>query len=453
MNSNKLINKGKDFFTKGEVRSVKAKINILYMLFIKGANILMGFFLVPMTLNYVDSEKYGIWMAISSMVCWISFFDIGINNGLKNNLTIALSNGDKALAKKYVSTTYAILCFIFLPLMIIMLSSSPFINWMRVMNLSQESAEGLLATICITIVYFCLNFILSTINVVLMADQRPADSAFRNLIQQAVTLILIFIFTKTTHGSLVNLCICQCISPLIVITLFNFTLFKGRYKEIAPSLRSIDFSVAPQLVKLGLQFFIIQIASIIQYQMINFIILRYYGGTEVTAYSISFKLFSAVNMVWSILTTPLWAAFTEAIAKRDTAWIRRTIKKYLLLLTFFIVGGVILLVASPWIFKIWIGDTIHISFVLSLCVFCYQVICMFNGIFISFINGSGYLKQQSIAALFSPIVFLGCCSLFISLGFPIHFVVVASILSNFYGPLIAPFQTYRIINNLECRHI
>ena len=37
MNSNKLINKGKDFFTKGEVRSVKAKINILYMLFIKGA--------------------------------------------------------------------------------------------------------------------------------------------------------------------------------------------------------------------------------------------------------------------------------------------------------------------------------------------------------------------------------------------------------------------------------
>ena len=78
MNSNKLINKGKDFFTKGEVRSVKAKINILYMLFIKGANILMGFFLVPMTLNYVDSEKYGIWMAISSMVCWISFFDIGI---------------------------------------------------------------------------------------------------------------------------------------------------------------------------------------------------------------------------------------------------------------------------------------------------------------------------------------------------------------------------------------
>ena len=58
--------------------------------------------------------------------------------------------------------------------------------------------------------------------------------------------------------------------------------------------------------------------------MINFIILRYYGGTEVTAYSISFKLFSAVNMVWSILTTPLWAAFTEAIAKRDTAWIRRT---------------------------------------------------------------------------------------------------------------------------------
>jgi hypothetical protein len=51
------------------------------------------------------------------MVVWISFFDIGINNGLRNKLTAALAHNDYNLGRKYVSTTYAILFLIFMPLM------------------------------------------------------------------------------------------------------------------------------------------------------------------------------------------------------------------------------------------------------------------------------------------------------------------------------------------------
>ena len=106
------------FIRKGNSRSVKAKKNILWMLFIKGGNILIGLLLVPLTLGYVDSETYGLWMALSSMVAWIHFFDVGINNGLKNNLAQALAAGEYEKAKVYVSTTYAILCLIFVPLIL-----------------------------------------------------------------------------------------------------------------------------------------------------------------------------------------------------------------------------------------------------------------------------------------------------------------------------------------------
>ena len=58
------INKIKLFFQKGNERSLKAKKNILYMLFIKGGNILIGLLLIPMTLGYVDSETYGLWIAL-----------------------------------------------------------------------------------------------------------------------------------------------------------------------------------------------------------------------------------------------------------------------------------------------------------------------------------------------------------------------------------------------------
>ena len=73
-------------YNQGDNRTVKAKRNILQMLFLKGGTILVGLLLVPLTLNYVDAERYGIWLTLSSMVAWMSFFDIGINNGLKNRL-------------------------------------------------------------------------------------------------------------------------------------------------------------------------------------------------------------------------------------------------------------------------------------------------------------------------------------------------------------------------------
>ena len=162
-----LTKKIKDFLYKGNKRSVKMKKNILLMLFLKGGSILAGLLLIPLTLDYVDSETYGIWMTLSSMVAWIHFFDIGINNGLRNRLTEALANGDFKLGKEYVSTTYAILTFIFIPLMIILLIITPYINWNNLLNLNLKS--NLLIPICIIIIYFCLNFIFSTINTIILA--------------------------------------------------------------------------------------------------------------------------------------------------------------------------------------------------------------------------------------------------------------------------------------------
>lgn len=70
------------FFTKGNERSVNVKKNIVLMILIKGCSILLSLLLVPLTLDYVDNECYGVWLALSSMVVWISFFDIGINEAV-----------------------------------------------------------------------------------------------------------------------------------------------------------------------------------------------------------------------------------------------------------------------------------------------------------------------------------------------------------------------------------
>lgn len=437
------------YYNQGAERSVKAKRNILYMLFIKGANILIGFLLVPITLNYVDSETYGIWMTLSTMIAWISFFDIGINNGLKNKLAEAFVHKDYKLCRKYISTTYAILTLIFSVVMVLLLAVTPYLDWPQILHLPAEYSEVLIYSICILIVYFCLNFVLSTINVILTADQRPADAAFRTFVQQALSLLIIYILTLTTEGSLLNLCLGLCAAPIIVVLLFNITLFQGRYHEISPSFSSIDFCVAPELMGLGVKFFIIQIAGVIQYQLVNFILLRYYGGSSVTEYNIAFKYFSALNMVWTILITPLWVGFTDAIANSDYDWIRKTLKRYLYLYILASFVGLIMLIVSPYIYKLWVGDMVHVEFGISLWTFVYTIAWMLSGIYVSFINGSGKVQLQTYLCLITPIVFLLVALYAVKNGLPFYYIIIASILSNVYGVLIAPIQAYHILYGIE----
>ncbi len=429
----------------GSERSVKAKKNIAAMIFIKGGNILVGLLLVPLTLHYVSSETYGIWLAISSMVAWFSFFDIGINNGLKNRLAEALAREDIPLAKRYVSTTYALLILIFIPLMVILLVVAPMLDWYSILNLQQEAVSGLLASVCIVITYFCINFILSTVNVVMTADQRPADAAFRTLVQQVLTLAVIYILTLTTKGSLVNLCLALCACPIIVVGVFNLTLFFGRYKRIAPSLRDVDFSTAPDLFKLGIQFFIIQIAGVIQYQMTNFLIIRYFGATEVTEYNIAYKYFNIPYMFWMTMLTPVWAAVTDAIAKNDYPWVKGAVKKYLLLFLVFLAGTLLMLVLSQPLYRLWVGDSVIVPFQVSLWVMVFNLAMMFGSIFVNVLNGAGILRVQAIACIISPFVFLGFCFLFIRMGWGVKSILIASILANFNGLLFAPVQCWNLL--------
>lgn len=431
------------FFTKGNERSVNVKKNIVLMFFIKGCSILLSLLLVPLTLDYVDNECYGVWLALSSMVVWISFFDIGINNGLRNKLTEALAHNDYNLGRKYVSTTYAILFLIFMPLMCLLLLAAPFVDWYSLLNINQSNVEGLLVAICIIITYFCINFVFNTINIVALALQRPTTSSIITLVQQLVSLTIIYILTLTTKGSLVNLCLALCAAPLLVILGANVVFYKKKYKKIAPIFKSVDFSVAPDLMKLGVQFFIIQAAGIIQYQLINLLIIRYYGASEVTCYNISYKYFSTLTMVWTIIITPLWAAVADAVVKRDYAWIKNAEKKYLKLFMLFVLGGVFMLLLSSYVYNLWVGDKVLITSVLSFWILMYSLVTMFSGIYVTILNGMGLLKVQMYACLLSPFVFFGLCYMFVNMGLGVHGLLIAVIISNFNGYLLAPVQ-YRL---------
>lgn len=93
-------------FLGSDLRTKKVSKNIVVMGILQVINILISFMLVPIVMDFVSPEQYGIWLTISSMVAWLSILDVGLGAGMKNRLTEALAKKDMRLAKEYVSTTY-----------------------------------------------------------------------------------------------------------------------------------------------------------------------------------------------------------------------------------------------------------------------------------------------------------------------------------------------------------
>jgi len=164
----RLINQGHD-------RSVQAKKNIISSFLIKGISICISLVLVPLIINYINPSRYGIWLTLSSIVGWFSFFDIGLTQGLRNKFAEAKAKGDDKSGQIYVSTTYAVLAIIFTSVWILFILCNSFLNWSDILKLPQNMRSEVSTLAVIVFTYFCSQFVLrivTTINIYSNLDKN-----------------------------------------------------------------------------------------------------------------------------------------------------------------------------------------------------------------------------------------------------------------------------------------
>lgn len=434
-----------DFFTKGHERTLSAKKNIAFSFLIKGVSILINLALVPLTINYINPTQYGIWLTLSSIIVWFSFFDIGFGHGLRNRFAESKATGNYEKAKIYVSTTYAVLTLIFTGVWILFFAANFFVDWSKILNTPAELAKELSTMALIVFSFFCLQIVLKTINTIIVADQKPAKAAFFDMLGQLIALIAIYILTLKTQGSLVNLGLALGIAPILVLIFASFILFKSDYKYCAPSLQFVDFSHARDIMSLGLKFFFIQFSAIIIFQTSNIVISQILDPKYVTNYNIAFKYFSILSMTFMIVISPFWSAFTEAYKKQDFKWMKSTITKLKLLWLFLIPVTLILIFFAKTSYNIWVGDTIEISSKTSILMAIYILISIRFNLFIYLINGIGKIKLQLYINLLISLIYIPI-AIYTCRKFGIDGIIGANILVAIVHAIFGQIQISRLMN-------
>ncbi len=435
------------FNFKGSLRTATAKKNIVLLFFFNGFNFIFNLLIVRLTLDYLGSTRYGVWLTLSSVLTWFNYLDFGLGNGLRNKLAEALAKDDLHSAKIYVSTTYAIFSLIILSLIAIFLFVYRFIDWLEIFKAPSYLQSDLNTLILLSVIFFLVQFVLRLLTFIINADQKTALNGFFSFSINLLTVILVYLLLKISSPSILLLGAGSTFIPVIVFVFATFIIFKIKYKSIAPSFRSIKFSNLKDLLGLGSQFFIIQIAGLIIFSTDNMIITQLFNPADVTVYNIAYKYFNYVPIVFFVILTPMWSAYTEAYIKDDIQWIKNAVNKILKIWVLLTMVVVAMILAANWAYNIWIGANIKIPFLLTLLMGVFVIVFNWNNVFMYFINGVGKIKLQLYSSIFAAIINIPLSIYFArNLNMGISGVIAASCLCIGISAVWAPIQYFKLVN-------
>lgn len=424
--------------------------HVMFSSVFKGGSILSSFLLVPLTLDYLDSENYGIWLTLSSFIAWFSFFDIGLGNGLRNKFAEAKANGDTKLAKAYVSSAYYTIGAVSLGLIVVFFIVNLFVDWTQVFNASAGLQKELSILMPIVFGFFCLQLVVKLITTIYTADQQHSTQGKIHFLTSVSSLVVIWILTKTSESSLVLFGAIFSMLPVIILLAFNFIGFSKRYSDYKPSFSLWKKEYLKDIFGLGLKFFVIQIAAIVLYSTDNIIIAQLFTPADVTPYFLTFKYFSIVTMGFTIIITPFWSAITEAYTKKDSIWIKKAMNNLIKISLMFSVLSIGMIFTAQWALNIWVGSEIEIPQLLIVFMAIFVIINIIIQPFTYFINGTGQVNIQLILGGLGALLNIPLSIYFAKyLNFGISGVILATLSTSLIGLLIYPIYYKKTINKIE----
>lgn len=361
---------------------------------------------IPLTLKYLGNERFGLWMTISSVMAMASFADFGVGNGVLNTVAKAFGRDDTGEIRKAVSSGFALLSSIAAFLLLSFFSIFRFVNWgnfFRVTSPVARSEAG--PALAVFATCFALNIAMDVVQRVQLGLQQGYRYSSWQLCGSTAGLIgvLCGIWFRV---SLPVLVVAIAGAPVFATMLNAIHFFGFLRPDLRPSLRLVSRDVISQIARLGGLFFVLQVVVGISFSADNFILARILGAAAVPDYAIPQRMFALVAMMSSMLVAPLWPAYGEAISRGHIDWVRRTLRRSLLIvLGATSAASCFLLIFSRQLLHLWVGNRVHPPFWLLLGLAIWTVIGCCGDALAMFMNGAEVILFQVVVA---SIFGIGC---------------------------------------------
>ena len=279
-----------------------------------------------------------------------------------------------------------------------------------------------------------------------MGIQLPAVSNLLIALGQTLALIGTYIILWSGSHSLMHVALVNTVSPLIVYLLAYPYTFYYKYPHLRPSLKLVDFKEAKAVINMGIQFFVMQISSVILFMTSNLLISNLFTPALVTPYQITYRYFSIMLVFFTVVCMPFWNATTDAYQRNDMDWIRYATKKLRIMTIGIFISLIIMIMLSDTIYAIWIDRQTVIDIKMSIVMAAYIFILIYSMRYSYFINGIGKLRLQLILTTSAAILFIPLAYLTAQWTHNIIWFMVVMCIVNIPGLIVNRIQFYKLIN-------
>ncbi len=365
----------------------------------RGITILTSLISIPLTVGYLGPEQYGLWMTISATIAMLSFADLGMGNGLLNAVAEANGREDRVAARSYVSSAALMLSTVAGALAILFAIVYPVVPWGRIFNVSSPNAlaESGPAT-AVFVGCFLVSLPLGVVRRVQMGYQEGFNNSMWAGAGSVLGLVGVLVAIHL-EASLPWLVLAMAGAPVLTTLLNGVVLFGLKYTWLCPAWSSATLDAGLRILRMGLLFFVLQIAVSFAYSSDNIIVAQILGPEAVTDYSVPMRLFSLIPLILSMALEPLWPAYGEAISRGDTVWAKRTLMRSMAVsLAISVPTSMVLVVLGAPIIRLWVGLATIPSVSLLLGLGVWAILSCVGGVLATFLNGANIVKFQVICA-------------------------------------------------------
>jgi len=354
---------------------------------------------VPLTLHYLGTERFGMWMTISSLIAMLVFADFGIANGVLSAVAEAHGRDDRRAVQRIVASGFLMLAAIAAILLTLFALLYAHVPWPRVFNVQGELARAEAGpALAVFVVCFVVAIPLALVQRVQMGLQQGFVASLWQCVGSACALGGVLLAIGLQAG-LPWLVLAMAGAPLLA-ALFNSLHFYLRGEpDLRPRRRRFSGEVARALARTGVLFFVLQVSWAVAFTSDNIVIAHLLGASAVAGYAVPEKLFGLIGVAIAMALTPLWPAYGEAIARGDGAWVRRTFWQAMVI-SAGAAGTVslMLVLLAPTILHAWVGDVVTPALSLLAALAVWKVIeAVGNGVAM-FLNGATVIALQVVAA-------------------------------------------------------
>ena len=318
----------------------------------------IGLVTVPIVLGYLGKERYGLWSTITTLVAWVTLFDLGIANGLVNLIAREHGRDDRPGAARHLSTALALLLSVAVAFGVALALLSGRVPWQSVLAVrGAVDAETVRRAVVAALGMFAIGLPLSVVPQIYAGYQK---TYLANLFTLGGMLAGFGALLAAVHAG--------ASLPVLVVTFGIGALLSSagalawalgvampwlRFRPAAVSLQGVG-----TLMSRSLPIFLFQVGALLVNETQVIILAHRCDLAVVADYAIAMRLYLLFMSLMQLSTQSFVPSFREARERGDHDWTRENFRRFVgVRMLLAAGGGAVLILAGNPLLRLWLRRT------------------------------------------------------------------------------------------------